>query len=596
MVLYRHSFVHDGLVNEPNRIERSSAFVTTSEVIMAFPYDALYLDLLEDLTKVPGYQYGDLAPECSPKAFAAKALEKSFYKKLVRGTSSAAEAAALDKFLLSNSRCKNWELRKPDLHSDLLLGLFRQELWRFFNNGNLDPLINSSAHIAEKANCGPGASLLARGNDFYTKLFDSPLSGTSDGLYRMYTASFSHLPNWANAERVRFSRYGKMERVRGNRLSYVPKTDDIARVICTEPNLNMFFQKGLAAIVEQRLERFFGINLSRQPHVNCALARIGSLDGSFATIDLSSASDTVSLSMLETFLPPDVFGWISGFRSKECQLPSGDWEKLYMVSSQGNGFTFALETAIFASVVTAVYHSKGIRLMKPNSDSPNFGVFGDDIVCRSDCYDAIVKLLNLLGFEVNTAKSFKEGPFRESCGGDYFLGHPVRGVYIKSLETQQSRYVAINRLNLWSAYTGISLPRTITRLRKKVRWLPVPLRENDDAGIRVPLSFINPKFDVNNSYFYKKTVVRPKVMKVGEAQITTPKGVKDRYYNVSGLLLAFLRGDIENCTVNIRNGYPQYSTRNGVTPNWDYIEQTAGDPSPVDRERLVTAIWANMTS
>jgi len=156
----------------------------------------------------------------------------------------------------------------------------------------------------------------------------------------------------------------------------------------------------------------------------------------------------------------------------------------------GNGFTFPLETAIFACAVEAVYKVFGRKLKKsnlPRGRFGNFGVFGDDIICESDKATHVIRLLELLGFTTNASKSFVIGPFRESCGGDYYKGFPVRGVYIKDLGTMASRYVAINRLNSWTAMTGISLSHTMDVLLKKVRLLPVPLHENDDAGIKVSM-------------------------------------------------------------------------------------------------------------
>lgn len=117
------------------------------------------------------------------------------------------------------------------------------------------------------------------------------------------------------------------------------------------------------------------------------------------------------------------------------------------------------------------------------------GFFGDDIVVVAQAYQPLCRLLELLGFEVNTEKSFDDGPFRESCGSDWFSGHFVRGIYIKSLRTSQDKLVAFNRLAYWSAYTGVPLNNTLKLLYE---WIPpadrlrVPLHEDDAAGLKVP--------------------------------------------------------------------------------------------------------------
>jgi hypothetical protein len=280
---------------------------------------------------------------------------------------------------------------------------------------------------------------------------------------------------------------------------------------------------------------------------------------------------------------------------------------------------------IFSCAVSAVYYNLGLRLIKPKTKAcdrvdltrfperirklsvielGNFGVFGDDIVVLKEAYRETVRLLNLLGFQVNEQKSFSEGPFRESCGGDYFNGHQVRGVYLKSLATPASRYVAINRLNAWTAMSGIPLRKTIRRLVKKVRWLPVPLYENDDAGIKVPLDValysISTDSDVQ-SIKYRRWAAEPKSMKLRDGYITVPKGAKGRVYNPDGLLITALRGDIDNdklrasARINIRLGVPVYRTKWAISPNWDWLPEHAEETYSVLSWQFATAIRFNLT-
>jgi hypothetical protein len=55
-------------------------------------------------------------------------------------------------------------------------------------------------------------------------------------------------------------------------------------------------------------------------------------------------------------------------------------------------------------------------------------VFGDDIIVPLDCSDTTQEALGDLGFKVNTAKTFSEGNFRESCGVDAYDGYDVTKV------------------------------------------------------------------------------------------------------------------------------------------------------------------------
>jgi hypothetical protein len=62
-------------------------------------------------------------------------------------------------------------------------------------------------------------------------------------------------------------------------------------------------------------------------------------------------------------------------------------------------------------------------------------VYGDDIIVPAASYELLTRVLKQLGFEVNLDKSFATGPFRESCGADYFLGSQVRPLFMKKTPT-----------------------------------------------------------------------------------------------------------------------------------------------------------------
>lgn len=588
---------------------------------MDIRYNALYLDLLDDLSaylpsEVVDFESATQAvykPDISLKEFRALHLAKSFFKKFKDTTSETADQEALDKFLQSNLQCKNWELRVEDLKDELLTGLFRQQIWKFFNPTDLTPILSSTNQLMEGATTGPGASLGAKGTDFYTKLFSGPLTCTRRGIYEIYSHYNCKFPEWSRAEEQRIDDFGEYVIVAGNRLSFVPKNVNTSRVICTEPLLNMYIQQGFRAILERRLKQFFGIDLATQQDCNRDLAQIGSQQDSYVTIDLSSASDTVSMGMVEEFFPSDIVRWIKLLRSPICELPDGSEQELHMMSSMGNAFTFPIETIIFSCVVSACYRAMDIPLRRGYSLSckdseetggvlsktlPNFGVFGDDIIARKDTHKLIMRLLTLLGFSVNTEKSFTKGPFRESCGGDFFNGHLVRGVYIKSLKTPESRYVAINRLNQWSAVSNIPLTSTVGRLLKSVRYLPIPLYENDDAGVKVPLSMLTDirRDQDTGSYLYRRWMSRPKRMRFAEGGITVPRGAKRREYNPHAALLAFLRGDIRSCSMSIRLGTPVYRTKVAISPNWDWLPTVGDAMSPIGSTRFAAAIYLNFMS
>lgn len=211
--------------------------------------------------------------------------------------------------------------------------------------------------------------------------------------------------------------------VPGSRMTTVPKDARKDRLIAIEPLFNMFFQKGIGGVIRQRL-RSIGINLDRQQPINQALAREGSVTGRLATVDLSAASDSVSMALADYMLPEDYFRALLITRSPCTVPPRGDHHVvLNKISSMGNGWTFELESLIFLCLTLAVYPSATI-----NRD---VAVFGDDIIAPVSASKTLYELLQYCGFTVNAEKSFVSGPFRESCGKHFFNGRDVTPLYIR---------------------------------------------------------------------------------------------------------------------------------------------------------------------
>jgi hypothetical protein len=265
--------------------------------------------------------------------------------------------------------------------------------------------------------------------------------------------------------------------VPGGKTVYVPKDAMIDRVIAIEPHMNSFIQKGIGSMVRSRLLRI-GIDLNDQSH-NQNFARMGSKFDTYCTIDLSSASDTVSRELVELLLPEN---WLSIMRMSRSENVFHDGLPIYLNkwSSMGNGYTFELESLIFWALCSAVYDVIGLE------HHVSLLVYGDDIICHRDSYQMIAGVLSYFGFEFNLKKSFGSGPFRESCGRDYFLGVPVRAVYLREdLQSRQALYRVANLLrrqsHSWCSNYGCdSLFKPVyDYLTKLVR---SPLRGPDNYG------------------------------------------------------------------------------------------------------------------
>jgi hypothetical protein len=231
--------------------------------------------------------------------------------------------------------------------------------------------------------------------------------------------------------------------VEGNVLFTVPKSTTIDRVAAKEPDLNCFVQKGIGDFIRRQLRLKAGIDLNNQS-VNRSLAELGSRDGKLATLDLSSASDSVTTQLVYLLLPPAWAVQLDVVRSQRTILPDGTVHFNEMLSSMGNGFTFELESLLFWSIVKAACFHSGIR--------GRVSVYGDDIICPSSAAARIARLFNWFGFSVNKEKSFWKGRFRESCGGHYYRGKDVTPFYVKEPIATNERLVHfLNRLRKWSS-------------------------------------------------------------------------------------------------------------------------------------------------
>jgi len=243
---------------------------------------------------------------------------------------------------------------------------------------------------------------------------------------------------------------------RGNVMLAVPKNAKTDRIICYEPHMNIWLQLKVGSHIRGRLKRF-GVDLDDQV-INQRRAKLGSKTGHLATIDLRSASDTVSFELVRQLLPIDWVCLLDDLRSKYTLWPDGVWRKNEKFSSMGNGFTFELESLLFYAISSAI--------------STDVSVYGDDIIVPAEFFEEVVRFLEFCGFEVNTSKSYGSGPFRESCGFDAYLGSSCTPVYLRTLPKDLEDVVLLhNQVFRFCRETGMVEWRPFGALLKKWRRL-----------------------------------------------------------------------------------------------------------------------------
>jgi len=209
-------------------------------------------------------------------------------------------------------------------------------------------------------------------------------------------------------------------------LHFVPKSWKTYRSIVVEPVLNGLYQLALGDHMTKRLAQA-GVDL-RDQSLNQRRAMQGSLRGDLATLDLSSASDSIAIEVVAALLPLDLYLTLARGRSGHVVDRVIGRITLQKFSSMGNGYTFPLESLIFY----ALCHAALVEDRQGVSSDEWVSVYGDDIIVPTENVDFVVEVLTHFGFSVNGSKSFSSGPFRESCGADYFRGFDIRPYYQKT--------------------------------------------------------------------------------------------------------------------------------------------------------------------
>ena len=271
---------------------------------------------------------------------------------------------------------------------------------------------------------GPGATVDDRGR--LTTVIDKMVSiPTVTTSAKAFLELWKHTA-WGRGYLVRPEKRGRIRDVNSGRFVTVPKDAKTDRSIEIQPSINVFYQLGVGAHMRQRLKRW-GIDLENGQEVHRRVACEASLSGNYSTIDLSSASDTISIEVVKALIPGDWYDLLASLRTCRSSMPHGKNVWLAKFSAMGNGYTFELETLIFASLVQCTLEASGL----PHKAGRDFWVYGDDIIVPTCATRAVLAVLAYCGFVPNPRKTFSTGQFRESCGGDFFGGKPVRAHYLK---------------------------------------------------------------------------------------------------------------------------------------------------------------------
>lgn len=201
-----------------------------------------------------------------------------------------------------------------------------------------------------------------------------------------------------------------------SQVQIVNKSYKSGRVIAKENATRAFFMQGLRVHLQEVLHHngYEYLMPSEHQEFNGMLAHIGSMTGEFATVDLTSASDSIPCGFVREVFPSLLTHVWDELRSDYFQVPSGKCYISYMANTSGSPLCFDMEKIVFYAIARVASDlSASFGGYKPSLVT----AMGDDIIIPAYAYDTIHDLLTMLGIVMNEDKSFStESQYRESCG------------------------------------------------------------------------------------------------------------------------------------------------------------------------------------
>jgi hypothetical protein len=225
------------------------------------------------------------------------------------------------------------------------------------------------------------------------------------------------------------------------------------RSICKEPTPYQFSQQSVRFALENAIEasplgRFINIH---DQSMNSSAAIAASWHNRLDTLDLSRASDSVSMALVNMVFPKKVLMLLKATRSLVVRLPNGSRHELKKFAPMGSAVCFPSQSILYTLICLLAYHEfveGSMSVSKPSltrllgiiGDDPynvvsglgTIRVYGDDIICDSRITTRIVEMLTHLGFVINESKSYTGNVcFRESCGTYALQGYDCSPLTIK---------------------------------------------------------------------------------------------------------------------------------------------------------------------
>jgi hypothetical protein len=254
---------------------------------------------------------------------------------------------------------------------------------------------------------------------------------------------------WSDAESGHMGREPKEAPAK---LIAVPKTQKGPRLIASEPTSHMWIQQGVWRYLDDSVHSSLlrhAVNFHDQMPSRLA-AQKASNDASFATVDLKSASDRLTLwtvervfraneSLLQAFAACRTL-WVRAPKSTDSQQRSVVLKKF---ANQGSALTFPVQSIVYAMFcIAATMYARSIKVTSRNilKVSKEITVFGDDLILPTHALPYLELLLKHNQLKVNTAKTHYNGNFAESCGFRGFKGVDVTPTYLTCVSSENPTF------------------------------------------------------------------------------------------------------------------------------------------------------------
>lgn len=331
------------------------------------------------------------------------------------------------------------------------------------------------------------------------------------------------------------TRYTALERrdAPSSRFKFVDKTYSKPRGICIEELETQYLQQAIKHCLYNRIEAHpltrGRVNFTDQS-INGDLAVESSASQKYATIDMSEASDRISRTLVRYLFRDceDLLEALMATSSRTIQLPEGiidfiDELPVEKFAPMGSAVCFPVMSLVHFVLIRAILSYAAV----PQCSARDVYVYGDDIIVRTECANAVYDYLPLFGMKLNEEKSYYRSSFRESCGQHAFNGVPITPTYFKYVpESQSHGGVIVSLLETERSLFYNGFTRTAAALRsmmsqtcKKVRCQDLPfvrpkseilgwIREDEDAPLKRALGHKRRWDQDSQQWFYKVRVHR----------------------------------------------------------------------------------------